>query len=432
MPLRAVHLRERGSRWTTRRTSRRRRVRCARSAKADPDAPGVARGHFRSGLLPREWDFQLSASLRISGRSSWNERSRVQLARAGLAALNRLRRDAVPLVGFHAGDAASCGRRSSCGRYRFHRPPRRRSGVGKELVARQIHEWSGGAGAVRGHQLRGARRDADEAELFGIEDERQPRSRRRASSRPPTVGRCSWTRCPTSRFRRSQAAARDPRLAVERVGGNGTHRAHPGHRRHDRSLRDLVEHRLFRPDLFYRSVGSTCACDAPRAPADVIELAQYFLDSHHATCPLRLTPAAIDALMTHDCLERPRARAADGARRHARDLRRHRARRPPATVRGDYAVSLGPSLRRNDTLRAWASRYARLVLDRCGGNKREACDSLDISYHTLNRICASRSTTQPRSRSGKRCGPRRRSGGGANRVTGISKGCHQRAALRES
>ena len=56
----------------------------------------------------------------------------------------------------------------------------------------------------------------------------------------------------------------------------------------------------------------------------------------------------------------------------------------PATVRGDYAVALGPSLRRNDTLRAWASRYARLVLDRCKGNKREACESLDISYHTLN------------------------------------------------
>ena len=55
----------------------------------------------------------------------------------------------------------------------------------------------------------------------------------------------------------------------------------------------------------------------------------------------------------------------------------------PPTVRGDYAAALGPSLRRNDTLRAWASRYARLVLERCQGNKREACRVLDISYHTL-------------------------------------------------
>ena len=55
---------------------------------------------------------------------------------------------------------------------------------------------------------------------------------------------------------------------------------------------------------------------------------------------------------------------------------------PPA-VRGDYGTALGPSLLRNDSLRAWASRYARLVLDRCASNKREACRVLDISYHTL-------------------------------------------------
>jgi DNA-binding NtrC family response regulator len=55
----------------------------------------------------------------------------------------------------------------------------------------------------------------------------------------------------------------------------------------------------------------------------------------------------------------------------------------PPTLRGDYATALGPSLRRNDSLRAWASRYARLVLNRCEGNKREACRVLDISYHTL-------------------------------------------------
>jgi hypothetical protein len=55
----------------------------------------------------------------------------------------------------------------------------------------------------------------------------------------------------------------------------------------------------------------------------------------------------------------------------------------PPTVRGDYGAALAPSLRRNDSLRAWASRYARLVLERCDGNKREACRVLDISYHTL-------------------------------------------------
>jgi DNA-binding NtrC family response regulator len=55
----------------------------------------------------------------------------------------------------------------------------------------------------------------------------------------------------------------------------------------------------------------------------------------------------------------------------------------PATVRGDYAVAVLPSIERDETLRAWGSRYARLVLERCHGNKREACRILDISYHTL-------------------------------------------------
>jgi transcriptional regulator with PAS, ATPase and Fis domain len=36
-----------------------------------------------------------------------------------------------------------------------------------------------------------------------------------------------------------------------------------------------------------------------------------------------------------------------------------------------------------DTLRAWGSRYVRLVLERSGRNKRKACRSLGISYHTL-------------------------------------------------
>ena len=35
-------------------------------------------------------------------------------------------------------------------------------------------------------------------------------------------------------------------------------------------------------------------------------------------------------------------------------------------------------------MRSWGSRYARLMLEKCRGNKREACRRLAISYHTLN------------------------------------------------
>jgi len=55
----------------------------------------------------------------------------------------------------------------------------------------------------------------------------------------------------------------------------------------------------------------------------------------------------------------------------------------PPQVRGDYVEILGPSFAAGESLRAWGSRYARLVYERCGRNKRRACRQLDISYHTL-------------------------------------------------
>jgi transcriptional regulator with PAS, ATPase and Fis domain len=55
---------------------------------------------------------------------------------------------------------------------------------------------------------------------------------------------------------------------------------------------------------------------------------------------------------------------------------------PPCVLSG-YTENLVPALRRHDTMRAWGSRYARLVLERCANNKRRACRELGISYHTL-------------------------------------------------
>jgi transcriptional regulator with AAA-type ATPase domain len=42
-----------------------------------------------------------------------------------------------------------------------------------------------------------------------------------------------------------------------------------------------------------------------------------------------------------------------------------------------------PAMDSNESMRAWGSRYARLVLERCHNNKRQACRILGISYHTL-------------------------------------------------
>ena len=56
----------------------------------------------------------------------------------------------------------------------------------------------------------------------------------------------------------------------------------------------------------------------------------------------------------------------------------------PIALRGAYGEVLMPSVQANDTMRAWGSRYARLILEKCERNKRQACEVLGISYHTLN------------------------------------------------
>src|SRR4029078_7251892 len=57
---------------------------------------------------------------------------------------------------------------------------------------------------------------------------------------------------------------------------------------------------------------------------------------------------------------------------------------PPALL-GGYGEVLLPALRARSTMRAWGSRYARLVLERCRNNKRQACRQLGISYHREGR-----------------------------------------------
>ena len=175
-------------------------------------------------------------------------------------------------------------------------------------------------------------------------------------------------------------------LAIERVGGNGTHRVDIRIvAATNRSLAEMVERRMFRPDLFYRLSGVDVRVPTLRERrTDAMELATYFLERHRSTRLLRLSAAAAEALVAYDWpgnvreLERLMERAITLAGSDVVELEDL----PPA-ICGDYAAALGPSLHRNDTLRAWASRYARLVLDRCQGNKRESCRVLDISYHTL-------------------------------------------------
>ena len=137
--------------------------------------------------------------------------------------------------------------------------------------------------------------------------------------------------------------------------------------------------------LFYRLSGVDIRVPTLRERRDdVLELARYFLERHRSTRALRLSQGASEALTTYHWpgnireLERLMERAVALSESDTIELDDL-----PSAVRGEYAAVLAPSLGRNETLRAWASRYARLVLKKCAGNKREACRVLGISYHTL-------------------------------------------------
>ena len=263
------------------------------------------------------------------------------------------------------------------------------SGVGKELVARQVHELSRRRGgpfvAINCAALV---ETLLEAELFGIEERTATGVRGRRGKFEHADGGTLFLDEVGDLSPSAQAkllrALQD--LAVERVGGQGVQRVDIRViAATNRGLSQLVERNLFRADLYYRLSGVDIRVPPLRERRDdVVELAEHFFARHRATRRLRLSPAAADVLTCHDWpgnvreLERLVERTVALAVHEEVDV----CDLPP-TLHGDGAAAVTPALLSNDTLRAWGSRYTRLVLERCRGNKREACRVLDISYHTL-------------------------------------------------
>jgi transcriptional regulator with PAS, ATPase and Fis domain len=175
-------------------------------------------------------------------------------------------------------------------------------------------------------------------------------------------------------------------LNIERVGGSGTRRVNTRIVvATNRPLAGLVAKGEFRADLYYRLSGVEIIVPALRdRREDIPELARHFLSRHRGASELTLSPATEEALRMYSWpgnvreLERLIERAVAltrGGCIEPDDL--------PPHVRGEYASVLGPSLAAGHSLRAWASRYAKLVFERHGRNKRRTCRALDISYHTL-------------------------------------------------
>ncbi|MEP7310083.1 MAG: sigma 54-interacting transcriptional regulator [Acidobacteriota bacterium] len=355
----------------------------------DGGSPGVLEATFDRGKGVCDWDVQLLTGAAHVGTLLLEiERSRTRLT--GVSSAPKARRDgAAPLIGSTPTMQTLRSKIERVAGTDFTVLLEGESGVGKELVARQVHDLSrrrhGPFVAVNCAAL------VDtllEAELFGIEERTATGVKGRRGKFEHADGGTLFLDEVSDLSLAAQAkllrAIQD--LTVERVGGHAARRIDTRIvAATNRPLHPLVERQLFRADLYYRLSGVDIRVPALRERrADVLELAHYFLGRHRATRSLRLSVAATDALAAYDWpgnvrqLERLMERAVALAETDVLELDDL-----PLTVRGDYATTLAPSLERRETLRTWASRYARLVLDRTKGNKRAACRVLDISYHTL-------------------------------------------------
>jgi transcriptional regulator with PAS, ATPase and Fis domain len=389
LPARSVHLRDRSSPWAPKPEASSSVV--ALDVRGPNAESAVLEAVFDPGRRPGDWEVgTLEAAAHLATLVLEMERGRQSPAPASLPIHPARRREVLTvLVGSTPQLARLRARISRVAATDFTVLIEGESGVGKELVARQIHDLS-------------RRRKAPfvaincaalvetllEAELFGIEERTATGVRGRRGKFEAADGGTLFLDEVSDLSLSAQAKLLRAiqELAVERVGATG---AQPVDIRiiaaTNRSLRHMVEQRLFRLDLYYRLSGLDLHVPPLRdRPADVAELARHFLARHRHTRAMRLSEAALGALATYHWpgnvreLERIIERAvafADSNVIELEDL-------PPA-VRGEYGQAIAPSVARQETLRAWARRYTRVILDRSGGNKRQAARVLGISTHTL-------------------------------------------------
>lgn len=264
------------------------------------------------------------------------------------------------------------------------------SGVGKELVARQIHALGPRRhGPFVAINCAALVETLIEAELFGIEERTATGVRGRRGKFEHADGGTLFLDEVSDLSVAAQAkllrVIQD--LTVERVGGGGPRQINTRIvAATNRPLSGLVDRGLFRTDLFYRLSGVEIRVPPLRQrKGDILELTHYFLARHQGRGRLTMTPAAVDALIAYDWPGNVREleRMIEGAIATA-ESRQIRVDDLPVSLRGGYGEHIVPSYQLGDTMRAWGSRYARLVLEKNAGNKRQACRALDISYHTLN------------------------------------------------
>ena len=386
LAVRAVRLREIPSRYQARLVTP---TRTAESIvldvpTADPTAQAVLEASFDRGRTLDERDIELlHAAAQLGGLV-------LEAARTRGPSTQEVANAAGQLVGDSAPMAALRDRIARVAMTDFTVLIEGESGSGKELVAHLLHDL--------GRRRRGPFVAVNcaavvetllEAELFGIEDRTATGVRGRRGKFEHASGGTLFLDEVSDLSPSAQAkllrVIQD--LAVERVGGTGARRVNSRIvAATNRPLAGLVAGGHFRADLFYRLSGVDVHVPPLRERReDIPVLVRHFLASHQSTRELTVTDAALDALRTYDwpgnvrelgrLIERIVA-LARSSRIDVDDL--------PARVLGRHVEVLGPSLASNDSMRAWGSRYARLVYEQCGRNKRRASRLLQVSYHTLD------------------------------------------------
>jgi len=263
------------------------------------------------------------------------------------------------------------------------------SGAGKELVARELHQNSlrhrGPFVAVNCAALV---ESLLEAELFGIEDRTATGVRgRRGKFEQADRGTLFLDEvADLSPMAQAKLLRVLQDMMVERVGSQLSRKVDTRVvAATNRSLATEVEAGRFRADLFYRLAGVEIHVPPLRARReDIPLLIDHFFGRYPRGRQLIMSEAALEALTLYDwpgnvrqlgrVIERAIALSA-GPMIMIGDL--------PESITKEYQEVLLATSGIDETLRAWTSRYVRLILERCDGNKRRACDLLDISYHTL-------------------------------------------------
>jgi DNA-binding NtrC family response regulator len=263
------------------------------------------------------------------------------------------------------------------------------SGVGKELVARELHRASPrSAGPFVAVNCAALVESLLEAELFGIEERTATGVRgRRGKFEQANHGTLFLDEiADLSPAAQAKLLRVLQDFTIERVGAHIAHRVNTRVvAATNRNLRELAETGRFRPDLYYRVSGVEIVVPPLRVRrTDIPLLVDHFAGRYRRTRSVTFSRSTLEALAAYDW--------PGNVRQLARVIEHTLALAPGPVVTvedlPDVVARRGTSLaaqavEEGETLRAWSRRYVRLVLDRCGGNKRHACRLLDISYRTL-------------------------------------------------